>query len=71
MMKDGKVKIIDLGLAKKYLNGDGIHINNASGRQVIGSPVFTSENSLRGFELSRRDDLEMLGYSFLYMLLGS
>lgn len=32
MMKDGKVKLIDLGLAKKYLNAEGMHIDNASNR---------------------------------------
>ena len=71
MIKSAIVKLIDLGMAKKYLDAEGNHIENASGRQVIGSPNFTSENSLQGFELARRDDLEMLGYTFLYLLLGS
>lgn len=37
---------------------------------MVGSPVFASLNSHRGHTLSRRDDMESLGYVLVYLVRG-
>lgn len=64
--KDGLVKIIDFGLLNEY-RVTGVH--KPLGRFGFqGSPFFGSINSLRGYTLSRRDDLESLCYSIMYLI---
>jgi len=65
------INLIDFGLSRKYKSfRTGKHIKYTYIRKLIGSFFFTSGNSMKGYELSRRDDLESLGYTLLYLAKG-
>lgn len=66
-----KIHVIDFGLAKKYLKSDGTHIPFKEGRNLIGTARYASINAHLGYEQSRRDDMEALGYVFVYFMRGS
>jgi len=62
--------LIDFGMCKSYISdGNHIEIKNTSG--LIGSLTYASINTHRRLELSRRDDLESLGYMLIYFSLGN
>jgi serine/threonine protein kinase len=64
-----QIYIIDFGLCKSYLNND-IHIAFGKTNGLIGSSNYASVNSHKLYELSRRDDLESLGYMMIYFYMG-
>lgn len=66
---DPKLYLIDFGLAKRYLDSDGKHISFRSDKNIIGTVRYTSINSHENKELSRRDDVESIGYLILYLIL--
>ena len=66
-----QVYLVDFGLAKRYLDETGSHIPRREGRSLTGTALFTSVNVHAGLEPARRDDLEALGYVWLYFLRGS
>jgi serine/threonine protein kinase len=66
-----KVHIIDLGLAKKFMDPISGHVKFSDQKCLTGTARFASINAHRGFELSRRDDLEAIGNMALYFILGS
>ena len=68
--EDKNIYIIDFGFCKPYIV-DNKHINLKKTKNVIGSNMYASINSHNFFELSRRDDLESLGYMLIYFYLGS
>ena len=59
----------DFCLAKKYWQKNA-HIKFSEGNKIVGSAKFLSVNALSHYELSRRDDLESIGYIIIYFLKG-
>lgn len=66
-----KVYLIDFGLSIQYLDEQGIHISpNKNYNCVVGTALFASIDAHDGHELSRKDDIESLVYTLIYLLLG-
>lgn len=68
--RKSQLNIIDFGFCKSYLHNDK-HILCKKTSNLIGSISYASINSHNYLELSRRDDLESLGYILIYLYLGT
>jgi serine/threonine protein kinase len=64
-----RIFIIDFGFCKSYLF-DGKHVPQKRTHNLIGSRTYASINAHNCIELSRRDDLESLGYMLIYFYAG-
>jgi len=65
------VYLIDFGLAKKFRDSKtGLHIKYKEGKSLTGTARYASLYTLMGIEQSRRDDLEAIAYSLIYLLRG-
>eukprot|EP01062_Namystynia_karyoxenos_P061314 TRINITY_DN5349_c0_g3_i1.p1 TRINITY_DN5349_c0_g3~~TRINITY_DN5349_c0_g3_i1.p1 ORF type:complete len:489 (+),score=94.12 TRINITY_DN5349_c0_g3_i1:236-1702(+) len=65
------VHIIDLGLAKVYRDPKTLaHIPFRIKKGFLGTQRYASLNQHFGFEMSRRDDIEAVGYICIYFLRG-
>ena len=63
------IYLIDFGLANKYRNSrTGKHIKYKYLKSFTGSIFFSSINANKGYEQSRKDDLESLGYMLIYLV---
>lgn len=67
--KSTQIYIIDFGLCKPFIYKEK-HIEMKSTHSLIGSRTYASINAHEYLELSRRDDLESLGYMMIYFYLG-
>jgi len=67
--KRNHLYIIDFGFCKSYLINNK-HVPEKKVHNLIGSKMYASINAHNLIELSRRDDLESLGYMLIYFYLG-
>lgn len=58
---------VDFGMGKRYCERNGQHVPMIVDKKLRGTARFASINTHRGYEQSRRDDLESLGYVFIYL----
>lgn len=66
----GKLYLIDFGLASAYRDADGRHIPYISSAHFHGTDKYASINSHMKIESSRRDDLESIAYTLIYLSKG-
>lgn len=63
--------LIDFGLAKQYRHDQTLkHIKYREDRSFIGTARYASLNAHTNVELSRRDDLESIGFILVYLFKG-
>jgi serine/threonine protein kinase len=68
----GQVTLIDYGLTRSYLDPHTKqHKMMHDGLDFTGTARYGSLNALRGFDQSRRDDMEAIGYVLIYLLRGT
>lgn len=66
------IYLIDFGLAKKYYNEScSLHIPYKEEKAFAGTLEFASRNAHLGVQMSRRDDLESLMYTIIYLYTGT
>ena len=66
------IYLIDFGLAHKYKSSrTGKHIKFSNLNKAIGNLKYISINGNKGYEQSRRDDLESLGYLLIFLIKNS
>jgi casein kinase I family protein HRR25 len=70
LTQTNQIYLIDFGFCKSYVQDDQ-HIKIKKNSSLIGSKNYASIMSHKHFELSRRDDLESLGYMLIYFYTGS
>lgn len=64
------VKLVDMGLTKKYITESGEHIPWETDRPFLGTLRYAPLAAHRGEVSTRANDLESLGYVLAYLLLG-
>ena len=67
----GCLNVVSFGLARTYIDEKGDHVPLDLQRSFGGSLNFASRNAHLKRTLSRRDDLESLGYFMVYLLKGT
>lgn len=70
-LRTHEVYLIDFGLARLFRSPHtGQHIGLSGDCSLVGTPYYSSLDTLLGIEQSRKDDLEALGYMLVSFLLG-
>lgn len=69
-LNNNDIYLLDFGLCKFFKKKDNSHIPLATNKKLIGTIRYTSINGHLGYELSRRDDLESIGYMLIYFMKG-
>lgn len=69
-VRTNTVYVIDFGLSKSYVDSAGRHIQPHATHEIIGTARYMSVSAHLCREQGRKDDLEALGYVFLYFLRG-
>lgn len=65
------VHLVDFGLSKSYISKRSkTHVAFAKKKPLIGTARYCSCNTHRGYEQSRRDDLESIGFLLVYFKFG-
>ena len=65
------IYLIDFGLAKKYRSSrTGKHVHFSITNRYTGTARYSSLNSLKGYAVSRRDDIECVAYILIYFMRG-
>lgn len=67
MLSEGKVYLIDFGLAKKYVI-DGKHAPLRRSKNFVGNYGYASPAVIDRWTSTRKDDLISIGYVFLYLI---
>ena len=60
--------LIDFGLSQKYLNNHSEHIKHKQLNTFTGNFMFASVNSCKGYNKSRKDDIESAFYMIVFLL---
>lgn len=58
-------------MARRYVDNVGNHLLMRKRRPFRGTYNFCSKNMIRGYDSSRRDDLESLAYVLIYLHKGN
>eukprot|EP00465_Bigelowiella_longifila_P011132 CAMPEP_0185258786 /NCGR_PEP_ID=MMETSP1359-20130426/7657_1 /TAXON_ID=552665 /ORGANISM="Bigelowiella longifila, Strain CCMP242" /LENGTH=348 /DNA_ID=CAMNT_0027844421 /DNA_START=95 /DNA_END=1141 /DNA_ORIENTATION=+ len=70
--KSSLIHVIDFGLAMKYRHHKTHqHIEYTNDKNLTGTARYASINAHVGVQQSRRDDMESLGYIFIYFMKGA
>jgi serine/threonine protein kinase len=67
----GQLYIIDFGFCKRFVTPENTHIPYKKTHNIIGSLNYVSINGHNLDELSRRDDMESIGYTLIYLYFGT
>jgi len=68
---DKRIYLIDFGLAQYFCDPMTYdHIPETKGHDLIGTIRYTSINSHKGIQQSRRDDLESMAFTLLFLIEG-
>jgi serine/threonine protein kinase len=66
------IYIIDFGLCKKYRSSrTGKHIIFSKNKKFFGTFEFCSIHTMKGLEMTRRDDMESIGYMLIFLITGT
>ena len=63
---DHSVRILDMGLVMEYRK-NGVH-KRQERLAFQGTPLYASVAALDCYNMSRRDDIESLGYTIMYLI---
>ena len=66
-----KIRLIDFGISKKYLDENGDHIKQMDENLFKGNFLYASVNAFNFVSLGRRDDLISLIYLLVYLVDGT